>query len=111
MSGTLVYSRGDEREVKQMHEEMADGGEGDTETPRRRRESWDPATPRNMPVAGSAPIHMRATPGSFKVTPESMSLRQDSLASCLPLLLQMWLITHPSAPSTMTKQKGLPKET
>ena len=65
VSGTLVYSRGDEREAKQIHEDMVDSGETDAETP---RHPADPATPRPMPVTGSQPIHMRQTPRSFKVS-------------------------------------------
>lgn len=67
VSGTLVYSRGDEKEIKKIQEEMIESGEVDAET---LLPPLDPTTPRAMPgpATGSAPIHMRQTPSSFKST-------------------------------------------
>jgi len=67
VSGTLVYSRGDEKEIKKIQEEMIESGEVDAET---LLPPLDPTTPRAMPgpATGSAPIHMRQTPSSFKVS-------------------------------------------
>jgi len=66
VSGTLVYSRGDEQEVKEFREEMNESGDMDAET---LLPPLDPATPRAMPYSASTPIYMRETPSSLKVHP------------------------------------------
>ena len=62
VSGTLVYSRGDEREGKKVQEDGPSGEERLLPAASSERESAQPVA-----VAGSAPISVRQTPGSFKV--------------------------------------------
>ena len=63
VSGTLVYSRGDEKEAQHLEEEVAPAApEAESLLPGRD----GPTTPQAVPVAGSAPISMRQTPSSFK---------------------------------------------
>ena len=62
VSGTLVYSRGDEKEAQRLEEEVPPAPEAESLLPGRD----SPAMPRAVPVAGSAPISMRQTPSSFK---------------------------------------------
>ena len=62
VSGTLVYSRGDEKEAQRLEEEVAPAPEAESLLPSRD----GPTAAQAVPVAGSAPISMRQTPSSFK---------------------------------------------